>query len=88
MRRQKATNMCACAQTESDLYVRMRREVEEADGGQYECQVSSLPVLSFFIQLNVVGKCIPGFDNLLCETGALFLISLFLLIIFPNGQSS
>ncbi len=51
MRRQKATNM-----------LRMRREVEEADGGQYECQVSSLPVLSFFIQLNVVGKCTQGFD--------------------------
>ncbi len=31
------------------------RQVEETDGGQFECQVSSLPVISFFITLNVVG---------------------------------
>jgi hypothetical protein len=42
----------------------------------------------FFTYLQRVGPFLHLFIGSGKETGALFLISLFLMIIFPNGQSS
>jgi hypothetical protein len=32
------------------------RQVRSSDQGRYECQVSTLPVTSYFVTLTVVGK--------------------------------
>ncbi len=42
---------------ERDEWVLQVKDVQKADSGRYECQISTRPVRSFFVQLKVVGEC-------------------------------
>lgn len=47
---------------DSEEWVLQIKWAQKRDGGMYECQISTQPVRSFFVNLSVVGTCLFSFQ--------------------------
>ena len=56
----------------TDTWVLMIKSVQLRDSGLFECQLSSLPVISYFVQLNVLEPTVEilGDDDLYVQSGS------------------
>ena len=56
----------------TDTWVLRIRSVQTRDSGIYECQLSSLPVISYFVRLNVLEPTVEivGDDDLYVQSGS------------------